>query len=64
MNLLRSIDRPTLIAGAFIVAILLAGTVYTEVTQGSATFIEPAYLLQQVKIAAFLGIVAAGMMTV
>lgn len=60
----KRLDRPTLIASAFIVVILLAGTVYTLVTQGTATFIEPTYLLQQLKIAAFLGIVAAGMMVV
>jgi len=64
MSLLRAIDRPTLIASSFIVVILLAGTVYTVLTQGTATFIEPTYLLQQAKIAAFLGIVAAGMMIV
>ncbi|MDA8254021.1 MAG: ABC transporter permease [Rhodospirillales bacterium] len=64
MNILRNLDRPTLIASSFIVVILLAGTLYTIVTQGTATFIEPAYLLQQLKIAAFLGIVAAGMMIV
>ena len=64
MKTLRSIDRPTLIACGFILLILAAGTVYTEVTQGTATFVEPTYLLQQLKIAAFLGIVAAGMMMV
>ena len=62
--MLKSIDRPTLIASCFCVAILIAGTIYTLYTQGSATFIEPTYLLQQLKIAAFLGIVAAGMMIV
>jgi ribose transport system permease protein len=60
----KSFDRPTLIASSFIVVILLAGTIYTIVTQGTATFIEPTYLLQQLRIAAFLGIVAAGMMIV
>jgi ribose transport system permease protein len=64
MKTLRGIDRPTLIACGFILLILAAGTVYTEVTQGTATFVEPTYLLQQLKIAAFLGIVAAGMMMV
>jgi ribose transport system permease protein len=59
-----SIDRPTLIASSFIVAILLAGTVYTFVTQGTFTLLEPTYLLQQLKIAAFLGIVSGGMMMV
>lgn len=60
----RSIDRPTLIAGSFIVLILIAGTAYTLATQGTASFISPVYLLQQLKIAAFLGTVAAGMMIV
>jgi len=60
----RSIDRPTLIAGSFIVVILIAGTAYTLATQGTASFISPVYLLQQLKIAAFLGTVAAGMMIV
>lgn len=64
MKAFGTIDRPMLIAGLFIVAILLAGTAYTITTQGTATFIEPTYLLQQIKIAAFLGIVAAGMMVV
>ena len=58
------LDRPTLIAGGFILVILIAGTGYTLATQGTASFIEPAYLLQQLKIAAFLGTVAAGMMIV
>jgi len=62
--MLKSIDRPTLIASSFCIAILIAGTIYTLYTQGSATFIEPTYLLQQLKIAAFLGTVAAGMMIV
>ena len=62
--MLRAIDRPTLIAGIFILVILVAGTFYTLVTQGTASFIEPAYLLQQLKIAAFLGTVASGMMMV
>lgn len=62
--MLRSIDRPTLIAGSFIVVILIAGTAYTLATQGTASFISPVYLLQQLKIAAFLGTVAAGMMIV
>lgn len=61
---MRRIDRPTLIAGGFILLILVAGTGYTLATQGTASFIEPAYLLQQLKIAAFLGTVAAGMMIV
>ncbi len=62
--MIRTIDRPTLIAGSFIVVILIAGTIYTLMTQGTASFIEPAYLLQQLRIAGFLGVIAAGMMLV
>jgi ribose transport system permease protein len=40
------------------------GTVYTLSTQGSATLLSPAYLLQQLQVGAFLGIIAAGMMLV
>ncbi len=61
---LRALDRPTLIAGSFIAVILIAGTGYTLATQGTASFIEPTYLLQQLKIASFMGTVAVGMMMV
>src|SRR5215471_9084449 len=57
-------DRPILIASLFIVAILIAGTAYTWERFGSAPLISPVYLLQQLQIGAFLGIVAAGMMLV
>jgi ribose transport system permease protein len=57
-------DRPILIAALFIVAILVAGTVYTLERFGSAPLLSPNYLLQQLQIGAFLGIVAAGMMIV
>jgi ribose transport system permease protein len=40
------------------------GTVYTLSTQGSATLLSPTYLLQQLQVGAFLGIIAAGMMLV
>ena len=60
----RRLDKPTLVASAFIVVILFAGTIYTLTTQGSATFLAPTYLLQQLRIAGFLGVVAAGMMVV
>ncbi|PSC05516.1 ABC transporter permease [Alsobacter soli] len=61
---LRADDRPILIAGASIVLILLAGTAYTMATQGTATLLSPNYLLQQLQVGAFLGIVSAGMMVV
>lgn len=57
-------DRPILIAALFVVAILIAGTAYTLERFGSAPLLSPTYLLQQLQIGAFLGIVAAGMMLV
>ena len=57
-------DRPIFIAALFIVAILIAGTVYTVTRFGSAPLLSPEYLLQQLQIGAFLGIVAAGQMIV
>ena len=49
---------------SFLVAILIAGTVYTWVRFGTAPLLSPTYLLLQLQIGAFLGIVAAGMMVV
>ena len=40
-------DRPIVIAGIFIGLILVAGTIYTLVTQGTATLLSPTYLLQR-----------------
>jgi ribose transport system permease protein len=57
-------DRPILIAALFIAAILIAGTAYTWERFGSAPLLSPTYLLQQLQIGAFLGIVAAGQMVV
>jgi len=57
-------DRPILIAALFIVAILIVGTAYTWERFGSAPLLSPTYLLQQLQIGAFLGIVAAGQMLV
>jgi ribose transport system permease protein len=57
-------DRPIVIAALFLVAILIAGTVYTWVRFDSAPLLSPTYLLLQLQIGAFLGIVAAGMMVV
>ena len=50
--------------GGFILVILAVGSVYTLATAGSLTLLSPNYLLLQMKVAAFLGIVAAGMMLV
>jgi ribose transport system permease protein len=63
-GLARSIDRPLLFAGIFIVAILVVGTTYTMIAQGSVSLLSPTYLILQLKVASFLGIVAAGMMIV
>lgn len=57
-------DRPIVIAGISIALILAAGTAYTLATQGTATLLSPTYLLQQLQVGSFLGIVAAGMMVV
>ena len=57
-------DRPILIASLFVLAILALGSVYTLATQGTLAFLRPSYLLQQLQVGSFLGIVAAGMMLV
>lgn len=61
---LKEEDRPILYSSLFIVLILAVGTAYTLSTQGKATLLAPTYLLQQLQVGAFLGIVAAGMMLV
>ena len=55
---LRSIDKPVLIAFCFIVVLLLAGSLY------DANFLSLTYLLQQLQVASFLGIIASGVMLV
>jgi ribose transport system permease protein len=42
----------------------VVGTAYTLVAQGNAALLSPTYLILQLKVASFLGIVAAGMMIV
>lgn len=54
----KSIDRPVLVAAAFIVVVLAVGATI------NANFVSPAYLLQQLQVASFLGIMASGMMLV
>lgn len=58
------LDKPILLGGVFIIIILAVGTAYTMATQGTASFLSPTYLLQQLHFGAFLGITAAGMMMV
>jgi ribose transport system permease protein len=57
-------NRPIAIAAGFILVILALGTAYTLSSQGTAPLLSPNYLLQQLQIGSFLGIVAAGMMMV
>jgi ribose transport system permease protein len=61
---LRSDDKPLIISALFVLVILAIGTGYTLATQGTMPLLTPNYLLQQLQIGAFLGIVAAGMMLV
>ena len=57
-------NKPIAIAAGFILVILALGTGYTLQQQGTAPLLSPNYLLQQLQIGAFLGLVAAGMMMV
>lgn len=57
-------DRAIVIASLFVLVILALGSAYTLSTQGNLAFLNPVYLLQQLQVGAFLGIVAAGMMLV
>jgi len=54
----RHVEKPVLIAFGFIVLMVLAGSLY------SANFLSATYLLQQLQVAAFLGIIASGAMIV
>src|SRR2546428_128604 len=57
-SLRRRIDPAIAWAFACIVVVLLIGSLY------STSFLSPAYLLQQLKVASFLGVIATGMMVV
>src|SRR6202142_288639 len=52
------VDPATLAAFACILVLLFAGSLYSQ------SFLSPEYLLQQLKVASFLGIIATGMMIV
>jgi ribose transport system permease protein len=52
------IDKPVLIAFGFIIVLLLAGSIYDP------NFLSLTYLLQQLQVASFLGIIASGVMLV
>ena len=57
-GLARQVDRPVAVAFACVVALLLVGSIY------SRSFLSPEYLLQQLKVASFLGVIATGTMIV
>jgi ribose transport system permease protein len=57
-GVLRIVDRPVLIAFGFIVVLLILGGLYNP------RFLSAFYLLQQLQVAAFLGIIASGVMVV
>ena len=57
-RLTHRVDKPILVAFACIVALLLVGGMY------SRNFTSPEYILLQLKVGAFLGIIATGMMMV
>jgi ribose transport system permease protein len=56
--LLRRVDPAVATAFGCIVLLLLLGSLY------SSSFLSPDYLLQQLKVASFLGVIATGMMLV
>jgi ribose transport system permease protein len=56
--LLRMVDPAIVSAFGCIVALLLVGSLY------SSSFLSPEYLLQQLKVASFLGVIATGTMLV
>jgi ribose transport system permease protein len=58
IGFLNRMDRAVLAAFACIVALLLVGSLY------SSSFLSPEYLLQQLQVASFLGLIATGMMLV
>jgi ribose transport system permease protein len=57
-SFLRRVDPAVAMAFACIIVLLLLGSLY------SRNFLSPEYLLQQLKVASFLGVIATGMMLV
>jgi ribose transport system permease protein len=57
-------EKSTLYTLGSIALILVVGSMFTLVTQGTLSFLNPFYILQQMQIASFLGTVATGMMIV
>ena len=61
---LAATERATWYTLGSIAAVLVVGSIFTLVTQGSLSFLNPVYILQQMRIASFLGIAATGAMIV
>jgi ribose transport system permease protein len=57
-RVLRSVDRPVLMAFAFIAVLIALGAIYNR------QFLSALYLLQQLQVASFLGIISSGVMVV
>jgi len=57
-SLAARIDRPVAVAFGCVIAVLLVGSLY------SRSFLSPEYLLQQLKVASFLGVIATGTLIV
>jgi len=57
-------DKATLYTLGSILLILVVGSGFTLYTQGTLSFLNPFYILQQMQIASFLGTAATGMMIV
>jgi ribose transport system permease protein len=57
-GLLNRVDRPVAVAFGCVIALLLVGSLY------SRSFLSPEYLLQQLKVASFLGVIATGTLIV
>jgi ribose transport system permease protein len=57
-GIFAKIDLPIVVSFACIIALLLVGSLYSK------NFLSPEYLLQQLKVASFLGVIATGMMLI
>src|SRR5829696_945351 len=57
-TLMRSVEPAVVMAFGCIIALLFFGSLY------STSFISPEFLLQQLKVASFLGVIATGMMII
>jgi ribose transport system permease protein len=58
------LEKSTLYTLGSIALVLVVGSIFTLFTQGTLSFLNPLYILQQMQIASFLGTAATGMMIV